>query len=75
MSVFCADMCTAICVSNRLIPGSWPVAIRWKMKLLSVKFSSYTTYLPCTGALIPQSIIILKYFDNIDNNYNDAAHL
>ena len=73
--VFFVAVCTVICASKHLQPGSWTVVIRWRMKCLSVAFSPYKKYLQCAGELIPQSIVVLKYCDNIDNKYNTVAHL
>ena len=75
LSVFCVAVYTSICVSNPLLPGLWKVAIMCKMKLLSISFRPSTTYLPCPGALILRLIIILKDYDDIDNNNKSVAHL
>ena len=45
------------------------------MKLFYVALRPSKNYLPWSGALIPQSIIVLKAYENIDNKYNDVSHL
>ena len=45
--------------------SQWPSGVRW---IFSVALRTSTASLPCPDALIPRSIIILKYYDNIDNN-------
>ena len=75
MSVFCVAVGTAIWVSNYLLPGSWTVAIPWKMNLLSVLFRPYTTSLLCPGALIPYSIFLLWDSNNTDNKNRAVLHL
>ena len=69
-SAFFVTVWNYICVLNCSLPGSYTVAIRCNMNLLSVALSPYTTSLTWTGALIPRSITILKYYNNMDNMYN-----
>ena len=74
-SVLCVTVCTDIFVSNCSLTGIWMVAIRWKMKLFYVAFMPSITSLLYPGSIIPRSIIILKYYGNIENNYIVVDHL
>ena len=68
-------VCTVFFLSNTLLPGSWTVAIGWKLKLFSISFRPSTTSIQCPGALITRSITILNDYDNIYNMYNGVSHL
>ena len=35
----------------------------------------YNNYIPCTGALIPRSIITENAGDNVEIRYNTVAHM
>ena len=50
-----------------------PVGVSYSSPFLGDSIS--TTSLPCPGALIPQSILILQACDNINNRYNYVSHL
>ena len=56
-------VCTVIFLSNTLLPGSWTVAIGWKLKLFSISFRPSTTSIQCPGALITRSITILNDYE------------
>ena len=56
-SLFCVIECIRICESNMCDPGIWTLDINWYIQRLSMVFRPSNTYLPCPGALIPQSII------------------
>ena len=64
-----------IFVSKLCLPWSCTVVVKWKMNLLYVTLRPYTTHLPWPDAITTRSIIILKVFNNIENNYNNVAHL
>ena len=68
-------VCIIICVSYPFAPGTFTFNINWNISLLSMALRSSTIYLSCSGALIPWSIIIEKYCDNIDNSYNSVAYM
>ena len=74
-SDLCVGVLILILASNLWLAISFIVSIEWKINLSSVALSLFTTSLPCPCALITLSIIILKSFNNMYNNYNYVVHM
>ena len=55
--------------------GSSTVDVNWKINLLSMVLRPYTTYMPCSSAMIPRSIMKENSCDNIDIRYNVVVHI
>ena len=72
--------CTGYSVHNHLCvrnfsPGIFTVDINWKRNIFSMVLRPSATSLPCTGALIPRSIITVKSCDKIGIRYNAVENL